>query len=213
VLKEDLTVRFGPIGAPQRSPRRRCLGDGGYTIENRTKEEIQVDFGFPILRGIYLIHGMVTFPDVHVTIDKEYARTTVIANSAIYGMIAERPRGDRKGIARPELARLVAAVREASYVKVEPVQKANLPKRTGKRSDMRNTSVPCQPFPRRSRDRCRAPSMLRAHEPTVLSAGETPMEDRDAPCWSSMRASTWARCEARRATVGQLVYMARSSRH
>ena len=35
-----------------------------YTIENPTGEEIQIDFGFPILRGIYLLQGMTSYPDV-----------------------------------------------------------------------------------------------------------------------------------------------------
>ena len=76
VVKEDLTVRFGadrqvygPVAMP---PRVEVTA--AYTIENPTGEEVQVDFGFPILRGIYLSRGMMPYPDVRVTIDKEYGR-------------------------------------------------------------------------------------------------------------------------------------------
>jgi len=117
VVKEDLTVRFGTdrqVGDRAAMPPLVQV-TAAYTIENPTGEEVQVDFGFPILRGIYLIHGMSTSADVSVMIDKEYARPTVISNSAIYGMIRENARETiEKGITGdPELARLVAAVRAA----------------------------------------------------------------------------------------------------
>ena len=86
-----------------------------YTIENPTDQEVQVDFGFPILRGIYLIHGMAPYPDVGVTIDKENAR---VDRDLEFGDLrhdpAERPGGDReRHRGRPGLARRAAAVRAA----------------------------------------------------------------------------------------------------
>jgi len=117
VVKEDLTVRFGTdrqtLDMAAMPPRVAVTA--AYTIENPTGEEVQVDFGFPILRGIYLIQGMGSYPDARVMIDKEHLSATVISNSAIYGMIRQNARKTiEKGITGdPELARLVAAVRAA----------------------------------------------------------------------------------------------------
>ena len=78
-----------------------------YTIENPTGKEVQVDFGFPILRGIYLdpYHGRLS--RCSGSVDKERVRPTVISNSAIYGMIRRNAReAIEKGIAADgELAR------------------------------------------------------------------------------------------------------------
>ena len=67
VVKEDLTIRFLPEQRWKDDQRRLPpLADvtAAYTIENPTDKEVQVDFGFPILRGIYLRFGMVPYPDV-----------------------------------------------------------------------------------------------------------------------------------------------------
>lgn len=115
VVKEDLTVRF--VGHPNQAvalpPRVEVTAD--YTIENPTPEEIQVDFGFPILRGIYVRRGMVAIPDVRVTADGKNTSPTVLSNSVIYGMIRANARAvTEKGIeADKELAGRTAAVRAA----------------------------------------------------------------------------------------------------
>ncbi len=135
VLKEDLTVHFGtdPRAYGAASPPQVSV-TAAYTIENPTGKEVQVDFGFPILRGIYLIHGMVSYADVRVTIDKEFDRPTVISNSAIYGMIRQNARDViEKGIAADaKLAARTAAVRAAWAVPgpAVPVQQANAPAAT-----------------------------------------------------------------------------------
>ncbi|NUQ65887.1 MAG: hypothetical protein HUU20_25780 [Pirellulales bacterium] len=64
VLREDLTVDFG------RSPWQATVTPlvhvtAAYSIENATDQEIRVDFGFPILRGIYINPvSMLPAPDV-----------------------------------------------------------------------------------------------------------------------------------------------------
>jgi hypothetical protein len=91
-----------------------------YTIENPTDGEVQVDFGFPILRGIY-VHpfSMVPMPDVRVQLDKDWIQANVISNSIIYGIIRQRSQEaiDKALAADPELARLVTRVRTTSYVR------------------------------------------------------------------------------------------------
>jgi hypothetical protein len=64
-----------------------------YTIENPTDKEIEVDFGFPILRGVYVSPwSMLPMPDVSVTLGGKGVGSTVISNSAIYGIIRKRAR-------------------------------------------------------------------------------------------------------------------------
>jgi hypothetical protein len=114
VVKEDLTIRFSPDPSWRREQYRLppfAEVTAAYTIENPTDQEVLMDFGFPILRGIYLRFGMVPYPDVGVQIDKEHVYATVISNSAIYGIIRQNARNViEKGIAAdPEL--LAAAVR------------------------------------------------------------------------------------------------------
>ena len=62
-----------------------------YTIENPTDEPIEVEFGFPILRGIY-VHpwSMMPSPDAQVKLDAEQVRPDLISNSMIYGLIRQR---------------------------------------------------------------------------------------------------------------------------
>ncbi len=118
VLKEDLTIRFLP--EQQRPGDKRKLPPvvevtAAYRIENPTDGEVQEDFGFPILRGIYMRHGMVSYPDMRVVVDKEGVSPTLISNSVIYGIIRQNARKViEEGIAaNPELALLTAAVRGA----------------------------------------------------------------------------------------------------
>ena len=129
VVNEDLTVCFG-IGQRNVTAATppRVEVTAAYTIENPTGEDAQVDFGFPILRGIYLIQGMALYPDVDVTIDKQCADTTIISNSVIYGMIRQNAREVvEKGIAaNAKLARLTAAVR-AAWVAPNPTAPSQPP--------------------------------------------------------------------------------------
>jgi hypothetical protein len=91
-----------------------------YTIENPTGEDIEVDFGFPILRGIYLNpYSMGPQPDVQDRLDQQHVRVDMISNSAIYGIIRQLSReAIGKAIAGDaELARLVAQVQSAGYLR------------------------------------------------------------------------------------------------
>ena len=98
VIKEDLKITFGK----EKGFGRASKGVDGpplayvsaeYTIENPTNEEVEVDFGFPILRGIYVNpHSMMPRPDVNVRLDKTGIKSTIISNSAIYGIIRQRAR-------------------------------------------------------------------------------------------------------------------------
>ena len=70
-----------------------------YTIENPTDAEVEVEFGFPVLRGMYMTpYSMMPQPDVRVQLDKVQVRADVISNSAIYGIIRARRR--RRSIRR-----------------------------------------------------------------------------------------------------------------
>jgi len=96
VIKEDLKITFAkdrlPIKTKNTSPPLVNVA-AIYTIENPTEEEIEVDFGFPILRGIYIQpFSMMPVPDVHVRLGNTHIRSTIISNSAIYGIIRQRAR-------------------------------------------------------------------------------------------------------------------------
>lgn len=119
VVKEDLTISFNRdklrknVQMPPLTSVRAV-----YTIENPTDREVQVDFGFPILRGIHL--GILSMkgrlPSVSVKADNKPIRQTIISNSLIYGIIRQRAR-ETIGSAvagNPLLARLVANVRRAN---------------------------------------------------------------------------------------------------
>ena len=67
VVKEDLTITFAGDGRGLRDGTAVPLAivSAEYTIENPTDEDVQVDFGFPILRGIYVKpYSMMPEPDV-----------------------------------------------------------------------------------------------------------------------------------------------------
>ena len=102
VIKEDLRVSFtssqpwATVRAvrPVRSPTPLAHVEAEYTIENPTKSDIQVDFGFPILRGIYVSPlAMMPVPGVDVHLDGKSIRSTVISNSVIYGIIRQQAMG------------------------------------------------------------------------------------------------------------------------
>ncbi len=117
VVKEDLTITFGGDedrvlrGIQGTSPL--ALVTAAYQIENPTDEPVTVDFGFPILRGIYMSpRAMTPRPDVHVTVDGKPVTSQVISNSIIYGVIRMRARKviDAAIAADEKLAELVEAV-------------------------------------------------------------------------------------------------------
>jgi hypothetical protein len=139
VVKEDLKVlfmqdpgpHFRPVAAASReSPAPKpslleqqpplALVSAIYTIENPTEEAIEVEFGFPILRGIYVQPwSMMPTADAQVKLDSEQIRPDLISNSMLYGLIRQRSQAviDKALAADPELARLVAAARTTSYVR------------------------------------------------------------------------------------------------
>jgi hypothetical protein len=121
VIKEDLKVTFDknrPFGRAKKSIDGPPLAhvSAEYTIENPADEEIEVDFGFPILRGIYVDPlSMMPRPHVNVRLNNKYIQSTVISNSAIYGIIRQRAREViEKAIADDlTLKKLVTSVRSA----------------------------------------------------------------------------------------------------
>jgi len=134
VIKEDLKVTFGgerPFGWADKSVDGPPLAhvSAEYTIENPTNEEVEVDFGFPILRGIYVDpRSMIPRPDVHVHLDKKLINSTIISNSAIYGIIRQRAREViEKAIADDiKLKELVTSVRNANNETLKTGRKALL---------------------------------------------------------------------------------------
>ena len=102
VLKEDLSIDFGDteqlLFVNGKTPLARVTA--AYTIENPTDKEITIDFGFPIIKGIYLSPRI---------------RPTIISNSSIYGIIRQEARQliEKSIAADATLAKLVEAVRNA----------------------------------------------------------------------------------------------------
>ena len=105
VVKEDLTVCFVP--EPQKWRSENCKVPpvaevtAAYKMKNPTGKEVTMDFGFPILRGIYIKFGMIPYPDVEVRLDKEQIDRTVISNSAIYGIIRQNSHKTIEKASRP----------------------------------------------------------------------------------------------------------------
>jgi hypothetical protein len=112
VVKEELGITFAFSG--MRDPPLAEVS-AVYTIENSTGEEIKADFGFPILRGIYLITGMDNTVKVEITADKEGVKPVLISNSVLYGMIRQAARDViENGILRDAgLSEVMAPVRGA----------------------------------------------------------------------------------------------------
>jgi hypothetical protein len=93
-----------------------------YKIENPTEEEIEVDFGFPILRGIYthpFSMSITPAPSAQVRLGKQNLRVNIISTSAIYSMIRQRARDviEEHIADDSKLASLVARTRVAAYVR------------------------------------------------------------------------------------------------
>ncbi len=148
VVKEDLTITFAVdqnmMSRSKMPPLVNVKAE--YLIENPTEKEVQIDFGFPILRGIYLNpSGMMPWPDVYINIDKPRFDSngvvgvivpTVISNSTIYGLIRRNARQViEKGIAADkELARLTTALRGAWIVPQPPASVQKPPSQSAKPS-------------------------------------------------------------------------------
>ncbi len=127
VLKEELDVTF--VAAPHRGSNPKvpspplALVSARYTIENPTDQAIEIDFGFPILRGIYTSpSGMTPMsrPDVRIRLnDKRDVHANIISNSAIYGLLRQRAREViEKVVAKDEtLRRLVSEVRASGMLR------------------------------------------------------------------------------------------------
>ncbi len=134
VIKEDLKVTFGkdrPFGRAVKSVDGPPLAhvSAEYTIENPTNKEIEVDFGFPILRGIYINPSwMMPKPNVNVVLNTKHVKSTIISNSAIYGIIRQRAREViEKAIADDiTLKELVTSVRSANSETLKTGRKALL---------------------------------------------------------------------------------------
>ncbi|MHC4062275.1 MAG: hypothetical protein ACYSR6_11835 [Planctomycetota bacterium] len=114
VIKEDLKVTFGKDGRRNQHSHPLAHVIAEYTVENPTADQIEIDFGFPILRGVFINpRSMRPSPAVDVTIGEKHIRATIISNSAIYGIIRRRARDIiEKAVAEDQtLASLVASIR------------------------------------------------------------------------------------------------------
>ena len=131
VVKEDLDFIFATDQRHNPPPAEGnakttplpplVLVSAAYTIENPTDKEIQVTFGFPVLRGLYMSpFSMMPQPDAQVRLNKnDYVGSTVISNSAIYGVIREQARRTiEEAIAKDQqLSGLVARTRATGWVR------------------------------------------------------------------------------------------------
>jgi len=134
VLNEDLTIEL--IAAPgyrHSSDAPLATVTAAYTIENPTGQEIVLDCGFPILRGIFSPPAMYPAPEVHINLKSvaglppggpgappilnQEVPWTVISSATIYGIIRQQARATiEEAIAgNPELRRLIAVLREANH--------------------------------------------------------------------------------------------------
>jgi hypothetical protein len=127
VVKEDLKVTFGKDHRDKKDAPPLVHVSAEYTIENPTDSEIVTDFGFPILRGVYVNpRSMMPRPDVEVRVGDKRIRPTIISNSAIYGIIRERSRDViEEAIGKDRiLTRLVFDVRKSQGEARQPARKA-----------------------------------------------------------------------------------------
>jgi hypothetical protein len=137
VLKEDLSFLFTRQSINDVEPPLVKV-TAAYAIENPTDKDVEIDFGFSILRGIYLLNSM-SGPYADATIkvenkpnddkkqtgsDKTSSNdinvpdkivTTVISNSHIYGIIRRNARDviDKSIASDVELSRRILAIRDA----------------------------------------------------------------------------------------------------
>lgn len=144
VVKEDLAIRFEPeqflhlTSAKAGSPHGPLVSvTAEYFITNTTAEAVEVDFGFPILRGIYM-HPFAMMPIAEATVrldGKEQIRPAIISNSAIYGILRQRAAAaiERAIQADPELRLRVEHLRNSSGESRSPARQ-NLTDYLGRRS-------------------------------------------------------------------------------
>jgi hypothetical protein len=119
VVQEDLDIVFVQDRSFSRDSQPLAAVTATYSIENPTAEEVEIDFGFPILRGIYMSpFSMMPRPDAQVMLIGKPVETNIISNSVIYGIIREQAWCiiDDGLAADAQLAKLVAAVRKASGI-------------------------------------------------------------------------------------------------
>jgi hypothetical protein len=136
VVKEDLDINFsmGTNLFGDRDSQPLASVSAAYTIENPTREEVKVEFGFPILRGIYMSPwSMMPTPEAWINVDggtlkkPEIILPQIISNSVIYGIIRQRAREtiDDGIAADAELAKLAAATRKAAGLKPPSADQAS----------------------------------------------------------------------------------------
>jgi len=134
VIQENLNLRFEPerlLGRPRKEGEEApplVAVTAEYFITNTTPEAVEVDFGFPILRGIYVSpFSMMPSPDAQVRVDgTNYLRPAVISNSALYGILRRQAAEtlERALQADAKLQRLCAAVQTAPRQAREPARQA-----------------------------------------------------------------------------------------
>ena len=126
VVKEDLTVTFAPALPGVDTPLVHVAA--AYTIENPTDREIEIDFGFPILRGLYISPwSMMIEPAVRVQMNGTRLPHTLISNSDIYAIIRQR--------AGTAIDAAVAADKPLS-ARVQAVRNADQSQRENARADL-----------------------------------------------------------------------------
>jgi hypothetical protein len=139
VVKEDLRIVFGVdlFGGKDATTPPLAVVTAEYTIENPTPGEVSVDFGFPILRGIYVQPPSMARPPPAVKVIAQRMDSgggtppktlpaTLISNSNIYGLIRARSReAIEKAIAGDEvLSGLVLKARGPGERDREALQQA-----------------------------------------------------------------------------------------
>lgn len=129
VIKEDLYITFSQNEYAWAGKEGLPLADvkAEYRIQNPLDEEIEVDFGFPILRGIYVEPmAMMPRPHVIVTLDGKSTGVEIISNSAIYGLIRRRARETIEKTINDDirLSTLVQAVRQSTAAEHDEAREA-----------------------------------------------------------------------------------------
>lgn len=133
VLKENLSLRYDTVPSHFPAGGRESLPPlvtvtAEYFITNATTDQVEVDFGFPILRGIYIpLYSMMPTPDVHVRVDgTNHSRPKIISNSAIYGILRSQGAGiiEQALLADRQLLDLFRAVQAADEETRESAHRA-----------------------------------------------------------------------------------------
>jgi hypothetical protein len=123
VVKEDLSIFVDEPAAPRGNEKGtppQVGVEAGYTIENPTDKRIDIDFGFPILRGTYLGPDRKDLRNTGVWIEgtdyKSGIPHEVISDSFIYGIIRRNAREiiEKSISSDAELLRRIAAIRTFS---------------------------------------------------------------------------------------------------